>query len=151
MTQDPPPQLVQNTWPRITSKSKCSRYLAQYLKKEGLPGSWSVTYKKKEGGKKTPNVPSLVPAQQNNHQGTWSRTYSKTCRDHGPRLNAKKEGEYTKKEEQIHMPLKARSSLEKKKKTTQIQIHITTEKDKAYKTRIVWKCTYGLAKKNDKG
>ena len=41
LTHDPgpTPQLIQNTWPRITGKSKYLGYLAQYLTKEDLPGS----------------------------------------------------------------------------------------------------------------
>ena len=88
----------------------------------------------------TPNVPSSVLVQQNNHRGTWSKTYSKTCRNHGPRLNKKniikkikkaegKEKQCIKGKQTIQMLLKKkfiRSSLEtqtlRNSFETQIQI-----------------------------
>ena len=70
---------------------------------------------KREGG--TPNVPSSVLAQQNNHRGTWSTTYSKTCRNHGLGLSKKKKqkgkkSNVPKGNKQIHMLLRKKKLLE---------------------------------------
>ena len=70
----------------------------------------------------------------------------------------KKKDSIQKRKEQIHMLLKARSSLKKKKhKYRSIsqkmrkknQEQCSTEKDKAYTTQIVWKYTSELAKKEE--
>ena len=46
--------------------------------------------KKKRGGKKINHPVYLVQyLAKNNHKGTWPKTYSKTCRDHGPGLGTK--------------------------------------------------------------
>ena len=56
--------------------------------KKNLSSSRTET---KRGRKKKKNYPvySVQYLAKNNHKGTWPNTYSKTCRDHGPRLSAK--------------------------------------------------------------
>ena len=45
--------------------------------------------KKKEEKKRNHPVYSVQYLAKNNHKGTWPKTYSKTCRDHGSRLGTK--------------------------------------------------------------
>ena len=68
--------------------------------------------KKKRGGKKINHPVYLVQyLAKNNHKGTWPKTYSKTCRDHGPRLGTKERKTMQKKKKKIHIR-KSRSNLE---------------------------------------
>ena len=72
LTHDPGPtlQLVQNIWFRITGKSKCPGYLAQYLKKKKKElAKFMIWDLKKKGGVKAPNAPSSVPVQQKQPPG----------------------------------------------------------------------------------
>ena len=52
---------------------------------------------------------------KNNHKGTWPRTYSKTCRDHGPGLGIKERKTMQKKKKK-----KTNTDICKKKKKPEV-------------------------------
>ena len=101
MTHDPGPtsQLVQNTWSRITGKSKCPGYLAQYLKFFFF-AKFMVWEKKKSDESTQCTKFSICAAKQ--PLGYLIQDLQKTCRDHSPGLSTKKKKKkkkYTKREE----------------------------------------------------